>query len=302
MVDERDGFEWKTELALWVVVVTWASTWIALKDAFDYIAPLAFLLVRFVLMNVLAFAVLAVQVRRGNARGTIRRADSPLLLAAGLSGYTMYQVSAMLGLDRSSVFTLSLLVAMSPFFTMTILTALGEKPSVYGWIGFAIAAVGVVMFLSDKRSGGDTLLGAGLSLCAGLAMAVYGIVNRPLTLTYPRETYTAYSLLFGTIPMLAICGPSTMHQNWSGVPVHVWLGLAYLVVFPVYIAYQLWNFAISRRGAGPVSAYNLIVPILSGVLSAIAFHERFGWLKIAGAGLALFGLLVPKLRQGTTRS
>jgi drug/metabolite transporter (DMT)-like permease len=300
-VDERGGFEWKTELALWIVVVTWASTWIALKDAFDYIAPLAFLLIRFLLMNLLAFGVLAVRVRRGNAHWSIRRADAPLLIASGLSGYTFYQVSAVLGLDRSSVFTLSLLVAMSPFFTMTILTALGEKPSAYGWIGFAVAAVGVVIFLSDKRSGGDTLLGAGLSLCAGLAMAVYGIVNRPLTLTYPRETYTAYSLLFGTIPMLAICGPATLGQDWSGVPIHVWVGLAYLVVVPVYIAYQLWNYAIARRGAGPVSAYNLIVPILSGVLSAIAFHERFSWLKIAGAALALFGLLIPKLKPGATR-
>lgn len=294
-VKSRTGIDWRVEAALWAVVITWSTTWIALKDAFDYIDPLAFLLIRFLLINLLAFAMLALHVRRGAATWRVHRRDLPRLLASGLTGYTIYQLAAVLGLDRSSVFTLSLLVAMSPLFTMAIVAILGEKTPVYGWIGLAVAIAGVILFLSDKCSGGDTLLGALLSLTAALSFAAYGIVNRPVVRAYPRATYTAYSLLFGTLPLLAICGPATIDQQWSGVPIHVWLGLAYLVVFPVYVAYQLWNYAISRRGVGPASTYQLIVPILSGVLSAITFHEQFGLLKIAGAFVALFGLLIPKL-------
>lgn len=294
-VKSSAGFEWRTELALWIVIATWATTWIALKDAFDYIDPLAYLLLRFLLMNLLAFGVLAFHVRRGTATWRIRKSDVPRLIAAGLAGYTIYQIAAVLGLDRSSVFTLSLLVAMAPLFTMVIVAFLSEKTPVYGWIGLAVAIVGVIVFLADKRDGGDTLLGAGLSLVAALAFAAYGIVNRLIARAYPHATYSAYSLLFGTIPLLAVCGPAAIGQRWSGVPPHVWIGLAYLVVFPVYVAYQLWNYAIARRGVGPASSYGLIVPVLSGVLSAIAFHERFGALKIIGAALALFGLLIPKL-------
>ena len=291
----RGGFAWRTELALWIVVASWASTWIALKDAFDYIDALAFLLIRFLLMNALAFGVLAIQARRGTAVWRIRRGDTPRLFVSGLTGYTIYQIAAVLGLDRSSVFTLSLLVAMAPLFTMVMVAMLGERTPVYGWIGLAVAGAGVGLFLSDKRSGGDTLLGAGLSLCAAISFAAYGIVNRPIARAYPRATYSAYSLLFGTIPMIFVCGPSAFTQRWSTVPVHVWVGLAYLVIVPVYIAYQLWNYAISRRGVGAASSYGLIVPILSGVLSALIFGERFGALKITGAALALFGLLFPKL-------
>jgi len=299
---KRGAIEWRTEFALWVVIATWASTWIALKDAFDYIDALAYLLIRFLLMNVLAFAVLAIQVRRGTAVWRIRRADIPRLIISGMTGYTIYQIAAVLGLDRSSVFTLSLLVAMAPLFTMVMLAVLGEKTSVYGWIGLAVAVVGVGVFLSDKRAGGDTLLGAGLSLCAAVSFAVYGIVNRPITRAYPQATYSAHALLFGTIPMLFVCGPAVVDQRWSGVPLHVWIGLGYLVIFPVYISYQLWNYAISRRGVGSATSYGLIVPVLSGIFSAIAFHERFGPLKIAGAALALFGLLIPKLWQARPSS
>jgi len=292
------GFEWRPEFALWFVVISWASTWIALKDAFDYVAPLAYLLIRFLLMNVLAFAVLTIQVRRGAATWRIRRSDVPRLILSGLTGYTIYQIAAMLGLDRSSVFTLSLLVAMAPLFTMMLLAGLGERTSTYGWLGLLIAVVGVAVFLSDKRAGGDTLLGAGLSLCAAVSFAAYGLINRPITTSYPQATYSAYCLLFGTIPMIFVCGPSALRQNWSAPPIHVWVGLAYLVIVPVYISYQLWNYAISRRGAGPATAYGLFVPVLSGVLSALIFQERFGPLKIAGGALALLGLLLPKLRGG----
>jgi drug/metabolite transporter (DMT)-like permease len=43
----------------------------------------------------------------------------------------------------------------------------------------------------------------------------------------------------------------------------------------------------------------LIVPILSGVLSAIFFDESFGVLKLAGAALVFAGLLLLRVRPQT---
>ena len=40
----------------------------------------------------------------------------------------------------------------------------------------------------------------------------------------------------------------------------------------------------------------LIVPILSGILSAIFFDESFGLLKVAGAALVFAGLLLLRVR------
>jgi drug/metabolite transporter (DMT)-like permease len=167
----------------------------------------------------------------------------------------------------------------------------------YGWIGLAIAVSGVALFLSDKRSGDDSVLGALLSLGAAIAFAFYGVANRPLVKAYPPATYTAYSVLFGTIPLLFIAGPSLLDQAWGELPVRVWIGTVYVVIFPVYVAYQLWNYAIQHRGAATASSYGLIVPILSGVLSALIFDERFGVLKIAGAALVIVGLLLLRLRK-----
>src|SRR4051812_13389101 len=91
------------ELAQLVVVTMWASTFLITKAAFAEVSPLAFAFVRFVLMTLLAFAVLAI---RGKGRiQFIRRADLPRFLAAGLAGYTFYQLGFVLGLDRTSPFS-----------------------------------------------------------------------------------------------------------------------------------------------------------------------------------------------------
>jgi drug/metabolite transporter (DMT)-like permease len=294
----RTKFAFGPELALWAVVLIWSSTFIAMKDAFSYLDPLPYTLFRFVLSNVLAFGVLIVQHRLdATIPLTVRRADLPRLIVASLFGYTLYQVCFTVGLDHSSVFTLSLLVAMMPLFTMLMLAVIGEQTPPYGWIGLGLAVAGVAIFLSDKRGGGDTLLGALLSVGAGLAFSAYGIINRPLAKSYHTSTYTAYAVLFGTIPFIFIGGPSILDQDWGDVPIRVWLGIVWVVIFPVYVAYQLWNYGIKHRGAAAASSYGLIVPVVSGALSAVFFDEGFGVVKIGGAALVLVGLLLLRVKK-----
>jgi drug/metabolite transporter (DMT)-like permease len=286
------------ELSLGAVVVIWASTFIAMKDAFSYLDPLPYTLFRFIWINALAWIVLLIQHRRDpDIPLTIQRSDLPRMMAVSLFGYTLYQFCFVLGLDHSSIFTLSLLVALVPLFTMLVLVVLGEPTPPYGWIGLGVAVAGVVLFLSDKRNGDDSLIGALLSLGAALAFAMYGVVNRPIARRYPPATYSAYALFFGTIPFVFLAGPDLFEQDWGAVPAHVWLGMIWVVIFPVYVAYQLWNYGIKHRGAATASSFGLIVPILGGMLSAIFFEESFGVLKLAGAALVFAGLLLLRVRS-----
>ncbi len=291
------------ELAQLVVVGLWASTFIISKAAFDEVSPLAFTFARFGLMTALAFAVLAVR-GRGAARGrswAIRRADLPRFALAGVSGYTLYQLGFVLGLDRTSPFSSSLLIAMVPLFTVVILALLGEPTSVRGWVGIAVAVVGVAIFLADKRGAAGTLLGDALSLGAGLTFALYGVVNRPLVRAYPPETYTAYTVLAGSIPLLAIAAPAARAQDWGAVSAGGWLAIGYMVVLPVYVAYMLWNWAIARRGAVAATGFSLLVPVVSGALSALVFAEGFGPAKLLGAALVLAGLVIARTRPRAPR-
>src|ERR671916_1324 len=243
------------ELAQLTVVMFWASTFVVAKAAFSEVSPLAFLFARFVIMVVLAFAVLLV-LQRGAGRW-VERSDWGLF----------------------------------------VLAVMGEPTPLQGWVGLGVALVGVALFLLDKRgASAGTLLGDVLSIGAAVAFAIYGIITRPLVRKYPAETYTAWSVLAGTVPLLLVSLPDAVKQDWQTVSLSGWLSIVYLAIFPVYIAYILWNYAIARRGVAKASSFGLLVPIVAGLLSTIFVGEPFGPLKLLGAGLVLAGLVIVRSR------
>ena len=288
------------ELAQLVVVGLWASTFVVTKASFAEVTPLAFTFARFALMILLAFGVLLVR-RRGTERRP-RRADLGRFAVAGLSGYTLYQLGFVLGLDRTSPFSSSLLIAMVPLFTVLILALAGESTPRRGWLGLAVAIAGAVVFLLDRRGEPGTLLGDALSLGAAVSFATYGIVNRPLVAAYPPETYTAYTVLAGGVPLIALSAPAAVGQEWGRVSIAGWIGIAYMVVLPVYVAYMLWNWAIARRGVAAATGFSLLVPVASGGLSALLLGEGFGPAKVVGGALVLTGLVIARSRRRASQT
>ena len=178
---------------------------------------------------------------------------------------------------------------------MIFLAARRDFPPRRAWFGLAVGIVGVVIFLADKQGSPGSLLGDALSLGAAVSFALYGLVNRPLVRDYPPETYTAYAVLAGTIPLLVVSAPAAIAQPWGAISVWAWIGIIYMVVLPVYVAYMLWNWAIARRGAAAATSFSLLVPIISGVLSALILAEDFGPVKLIGAALVLVGLVVIRI-------
>jgi len=277
-------------------VVVWASTFVLTKQAFAEISPLAFAFVRFGGISALAMIVLAASVRAGQAQWRVCGADLVRFGAVGLCGYAFYQLGFVLGLERTSPFSSALLIGTVPLFTIVLLTGLGERQSFIAWVGLAVAVVGTVIFLLDKLGAPGSLVGDLLSLGSAISFATYGVINRPLVKRYPTATYTAYTILAGAMPLLAVSLSSAVAQDWRAMSVGSWVVVAYMIVLPVYVAYIVWNWAIARRGAAAASSFTLLVPIVSGVLSVFTFGETFDVPKLLGAGLVLIGLLLLQRR------
>jgi drug/metabolite transporter (DMT)-like permease len=284
------------ELALLAVVLVWASTFVLAKQAFAEISPLAFAFVRFGGITALAFLVLAASVRARKATWQILPRDVPRFAVAGVCAYTLYQLGFVLGLDRTSPFSSSLLIGTVPLFTIGLLTLLGERPPLRTWIAVAVSLLGTVVFLTDKLGAPESWLGDLLSIGSAISIAIYGVVNRPLVKRYPTATYTAYTLLAGAIPLLGVSLPAATAQDWQAVSAASWVVVAYMIVLPVYVAYMIWNWGIARRGVAAVSSFTLLVPVASGLFSVLVFGESFDLPKLAGAILVLAGLLALQRR------
>lgn len=280
------------EAAALTVIIVWGSTFTLTKSLYSEMSPLAFGGLRFIAIVAIAFLVLWSGSRRAGEPGRlrIRRADIPMYILTGVLGYTGYQLGFMLGLAYTSPFAGALMIASStPLVSLVIVSVLGEKQSPAIWFGALLAVLGVTIFLFSG-SEGMTWLGNVIAFAGGVSFAFYQVLNRRLVREYAAPTYSAWSTLFGAIPLILIGTPAMFSQDWGDVTGISWLAFLYMCVFPVYLAYIAWGWAIKNGGVA-ITGLALLVPVVAGVLSWLLYDEEFTLRKLLGGGLAVAGLV-----------
>jgi drug/metabolite transporter (DMT)-like permease len=289
------------DAALLLVVVMWAATFSTFKVAWRDVDPVAFTGVRFLAITAVSFAVLATAKER--RRPT--RADLRMLAASGLTGYFLYQMGFVLGLDRTSAVAGAILISTHPMFSLLFSWLSGrERPSRAGVAGLLIGFGGVVVFLGGWNALGQARTGDLLSLAAAAAFGAYGVINHDLSGRFSSRELMAYSLAFGGTLTVMASIPAMAAQDWGSVGGVSWLILAYATVGPVYLAYALWNWAIRRRGIARTVVFAFLVPVIGGVMAVVGLHERVRPEQVAGAVLVVGGLVVSRLapRRDVVRS
>ena len=217
------------DVALLAVVLMWASTFTLFKIAWHDIDPVAFTGIRFAAMFLFALALLATS--RGRTK--LRRQDIPLVIAAGLTGYFLYQMGFVLGLDRTTALASAILIATHPIFAVVFSWLLRrERPNRMEVAGVAVGFLGVAVFLRAWDAVAAARPGDLLSLGAAAAFGAYSVINQPLSKRYPSREMMAYGLAVGGVLIALVGLPAMVHQDWGAVRWPAWLILVYAVVGP----------------------------------------------------------------------
>ena len=176
----------------------------------------------------------------------------------------------------------------------------GQRPPGRWWVGTALAVTGgVLMVGGGERDPAQpiTALGLGLCLLAGLAYAVYALVNKRLvTAAAPSLVTCAVFTLAAAValPLAAvIAGPLVLTARDA-------LIAAYLGVVATGVAYLLFSHALRHISAATGVTLALAEPVTAFVLAVLVVGERPGWVAAGGGLLVLAGLLVvvfAELRQ-----
>jgi drug/metabolite transporter (DMT)-like permease len=285
------------DLALLIVALMWASTFTVFKISWRDIDPVAFTAVRFAAMFVFSIAVLLLARNRVRPR----RADLPALAASGLTGYFLYQLGFVLGLDRTSALASAILISTHPIFSVIFMWLVRrQRPARFEVAGVVLGFLGVAVFLRAWDAFGAARVGDLLSLGAAAAFGAYGVINQPLTKRYPSRELMSYGLAIGGLLVTVVGIPAMAAQDWEAISGTSWVILAYAIVGPVYVAYALWNWAILHRGIPRTVVYGFLVPVLGGAIAVLALNEQVGAAQIAGGVLVVAGLLVTRLGGGAT--
>lgn len=271
-------------LALAVMVLVWAYSWIVMKQMLRYVGPFDFVALRYFGGSLVLLAALAL---RGES---LRPPPLRLTLATGLFQTTGFQALAQWALVTGGAGRVSLLSYTMPFWAVLLAWwVLRERPSRRQWLGVALAAAGLLAVVEPWRGLGG-MHSTVLAILGGASWATGTVLSkRMFELHAPSPlAFTAWQMLLGSLLLAAIAlvVPSRPIE-WA--PAFI-AGLAYCVLLASSLAWVLWLFVLKSLPTTVASLSSLAVPVTAILMAWALLDERPDPAETIGIALILLGL------------
>lgn len=293
---------WLTEFMLLSVVLFWGMNYTIGKFGMRQLSPIQFNAIRFAVTAPLL--LIAAYVVERSLR--IRWHDLPRLILLSLIGVSLYQSLFMLSVRDTSATNASLLIAMSPVFAGIF--SVVSKQERFTWkkqFGSLIAFSGAALVLlnpsSPHQHAPDAMIGNIAGLLASIAWGIYPIITAPLLQRYSSLRITAWSAVFGVIPLWVVSQGtgSTSVQLWS---MPTWLSLAFSIFVVTIYGLVAWYVGVSRIGATQVMVYMYLIPVVAIVFAAFFIHETIYPSQVVGGLIIFAGIAMVKNLHVSRRS
>jgi drug/metabolite transporter (DMT)-like permease len=280
-------------LAAVATMAVWGANFPLTKYILDHLGVGAFLFLRFTIMLALGVGLLLFVYRRHLALALPRREDLARFVAGGVLGHTLHVGAVMWGINLSTAFSSSVVMTSSPLLTLLLLAAMGvERLHTRQIVGTAVAFAGIALFLSDKFAGGLALAGFGdLALLGASTMfSLYTVISKPLVERYGPLVLLAWTLVFGSPPLMAVCTPAILAAPLADLPAAVWTAFAWSVVVSSFLGWLVWVWVNAVRGVARSAPLQYLMPPVAGVVAWLTLGESFTWLKLVAAAVIMAGV------------
>jgi drug/metabolite transporter (DMT)-like permease len=279
------------DLGMLLVVLIWGVNFSVTKGAFDTFPPFAFTGVRFGLASLLLVPL----VRRLEGAGPLPRGALARLIVLGVVGNTLYQLSWISGLERTTASNSALILASMPTIVAVMAVGLGLepfRPKVIG--GVLVASLGVILVVAARGAGfgAATMAGDLLTLAAVVCWASYTLGLRALPKGISPLRVTMVTTVAGAPVLLLVGLPSIARMDWSAVGWAGWAALAYSTVLSLLVAYLIWNRSVNVVGPSRTVIYMCLTPLVAVIAAALLLGERPQPLQAVGAALIIAGVVL----------
>jgi drug/metabolite transporter (DMT)-like permease len=277
-------------LMLTGMALCFGGTWVAGAIAVDATPPFTIAAVRFGIASILLYAWARLTNR---PLSPIHRSDWKMVTGLGLTAVAGYNWLFLTGLTLAPASDGAIIVpGLAPVFTAVLAgVVLHERLGVRGFIGLAVAAVGLFLVVNPGGGTDERRLLGDLLFIAGAALwGVYSVLARTASRRFSAVSATLYGTALGTVVLVPLAILEGGLGSLATAPVEALAGIGYLTVFGTVAAFVLLNMGVARIGAARASAFALLVPIV-GVLSSVALlNEELGPLTLVGGAIVLIGL------------
>jgi drug/metabolite transporter (DMT)-like permease len=282
-------------LAITSAAVIWGLSFLSIKVSVAVIPPMTLALLRFLM----ASAILAVMLKVLEPGARMRKKDLPALVAAGLTGITVYFFFENNGVKLTTASVASIIVATIPIMSILADYIFFRSPlPPYKIICVAMSVVGVYMVVGANITGPGgrgNLAGNLLMIGAAVSWVAYSIVTRPLGKRYSQLAIVTYQTVFGTCSLIPLA--LLEMGSWQPVSGTVMLNVAYLGLFCSALGYYLYVYAMKKLGMGVVSMFINLVPVVTVVSSYFILGETISLVQTAGGTLILVSVYLAGWKQ-----
>lgn len=273
-------------LALVVLILVWAYSWIVMKQVMQYAGPFEFSALRYLGGAIVLFALLVVR------RESLKPTPLKLTLAVGLCQTTAYQALAQSALVSGGAGHISLLAYTMPFWAILLAwPLLSERPGRRQCIGVALAAGGLVCVMEPWQGFGN-LSSALLAMGGGIGWGLGTVLSKRMFQLYSPSplAFTAWQMLLGSLALcvIAVLVPSPPIE-WSP---QFMLGLFYSVTLASSLAWLIWALVVQRLPTAVASLSSLGVPVVTVLMAWLLLSERPDGMEVVGIVLIGSGLII----------
>jgi drug/metabolite transporter (DMT)-like permease len=277
-----------------IIVLIWGSTWFVIKDQLHVVPASWSVTYRFAVAGVTMLIWAAMRKERLglDARGMT------FALALGVSqfviNYNLVYVSEEYITSGVVAIVYALLLVPNAVLARIFLGQRMGRQLVLGSV-VAIAGVGLLFAHEAQLSAAgmyQALIGIGIALGGLFFASIANIMQAArVAKAYPMATMLGWAMLIGAaldgVFSFATAGPPVIEMRWGYIA-----GILYLGVIGSGIAFTLYFELIRTIGPTKAAYTGVAIPVIAMLLSTLFEGYRWSFLAVAGAVLALAGLVI----------
>ncbi len=240
-----------------------------------------------------ALFVVAIQFVR---RERIEKGDLLKLFVASILGLVLNQMLFLQGLNYTSPVDASIITTAIPLLVLFISAIfIKERITFLKLVGVVTGAVGallVILYGGLSRLGEGALQGNLLVLASSISYAGYLVWSKPLMEKYSPLTVMTVIFVMAALVTTPIFGMSLVRVDYGAIPIEIWGAIAFVLIFPTFLAYLCIGYGLKRVPPTTVSIYQYAQPVVASFFAIFRGQDTVDGIKLLAAALVFAGVFL----------